>query len=237
MIFPNIEIEPTLQVADKTRIRAQKSYVAKGSAPILKVEIEPDLGAGFFDVTGSSQRDWFLDWQYQTAGTKTVTLRVTIDDDPTFTEATVTAQTLVLTQAEDNLFSTDQDLVQIEEEVLKYVPEGRNSFLNVHRKAQKLILDELDERGISNGDGTRIVKSQVIDIEEVRSWSMFFVLSMIYKDLSNSIGDVFDQKAEDYKKRANFHRDDAFIRLDFNKDGSITSGEAVGVRTGRLIRS
>lgn len=235
MIFPNIVVEPVLQVDDRTRLNASKSYVSKGSDAILSVEIEPDTGLGFVDVTGSTSRDWFLDWQYDTAGAKTVTTRVTIDDLAN-TQETKTAIIDVLTAAEDALFSTDSDLLQFEEEILKFVPEGRNSFLNVHRKMQSLILDELDERGVQNRDGTRITKDQIVDVKEVNSWSTFGVLHLIYMDLYNSTEDVFFQKAQDYKSKKNFHRDDAFIRLDLNRDGQTGFSEQVGVRTGNLIR-
>lgn len=231
MIFPNLETEPVVQVADKTRIDASKTFISKDEAAVTLVEIDPGNGV-FVDVTGSSSRDWFLDWEYATDGEQTIVVRVTTDATPVTKSDTIS----VISEADDNLFSTDQDLVTHEEEILKYVPKGRNSFLNVHRKMQAIILDEIDERGVQNSDGTRLTKAQVVDVREVNQWSTFGVLYMIMQDLSNSVDDKFQAKAMDYKKRMEFHKNEAFLRLDFNQDGEITKGEQIGVRTGRLLR-
>lgn len=232
MIFPNLEVESVLQVNDKTRISASKSYVSKDESAITLVEIDPGDGT-FRDVTGSNSKDWFLDWEYSTDGTKTVLARITTDGAP----VTKSYQIQVLSVANDNLFSGDGDLTALESDILNYVSKGRSSFLNVHRKAQSIILSEIDERGITNTDGTKILKSQIVDIEDFKKWSTYLTMWLIQQDLSNSVDDKFDQKAKFYKQRMDFHRERSFLRIDFNKDGSVSAGEKVSVRTARMIRA
>lgn len=232
MIFPNLEVESILQVNDKTRINATKSYVSKDETAITLVEIDPGDGT-FRTVTGSGSKDWFLDWEYSTDGEKTVLARVTTDGSPVTKSAIIN----VVSVLEDNLFSNDGNLTALESDILNYIPKGKSSFLNVHRKAQSIILSEIDERGITNTDGSRILKSQIVDIEDFKKWSAYLTMWLIQQDLSNSVDDKFDQKAKFYKQRMDFHRERSFLRIDFNKDGNVSAGEKVSVRTARMIRA
>ena len=56
-IFPNAELEEVVQVDDKTRLDARKSFVSKDEADVTLIEVEPEAGSGFIDVTGSSFKD------------------------------------------------------------------------------------------------------------------------------------------------------------------------------------
>ena len=111
MIFPKIECDLVVQVNDKFRINASKSYVPKGGLAIVKVEIEPEAGAGYIDVTGASpinSKNWFLDWEYATDGSKVVSLKVTTNlVGPV--EQIVTLTVNCLLAAEDKLLSSDSD--------------------------------------------------------------------------------------------------------------------------------
>ena len=233
-IFPNLSIESTLQVDDKTRIDATKSYVSKDEADITLVEIDPGDGT-FRDVTGNSSKDWYLDWEYSTDGGSpySVQVRITTDGLPVTKTETIT----VLTAADDHLFSNDNDLIGLESDILRYLPKGKNSFLFVHRKAQSIILSELDERGTTNYDGSRITKDQITEVDDFNKWSSYMAMWLIMQDLSNSVDDKFDQKSKFYKQRMDFHRERSFLRIDFNSDGTTTLGEFEGVRTVRMNRS
>ena len=233
-IFGNLKLENIVQVGDKTRLNAVDSFVSKDEAAITLIEVEPFSGLGFVDITAANSRDWFLDWQYEAAqaGTVTVSLRITTDGAP----VTSTFDLTVLTAAEDNLYSADSDLTASESDILRFLPEGRNSFLNVHRDAQSIILAELDESGITNRDGSRLTKDQIVDVEEVNKWSRYLVLWLIMSDNSNAVDDIFNQKAMMYKDRANFHKERAFIRLDLNKDGDATPGEYQPIRSPYMDR-
>ena len=233
-IFPNIEVEGVLQVNDKTRLNATKSFVSKDEAAITLVEIEPEAGSGFLDVTGTSFRDYYLDWSFSgTTRTVTVSVRVTTDGVP----VTTTADIEILSAADDKLFSVDSDITPFESDVLKYVEQGRNSFLNKHRAVQESILDLLNDEGITNTDGTRITKDAIVDVDEVKSWSKYWTLGLIFDDFQNSEGDKFLAKANKYLKRAARSRDKAFLRLDLDGSGTVTDNEFIDTQTKDLVRS
>jgi hypothetical protein len=217
MIFPHLDFEKIVQVNDKTRLDATKTFLSPNSNPIQVLEIRPEDSEIFYNVTTAK----YLDWSYATDGEKTVTLRITTGVDIMTLDAPVDFQyeLTVLSEENDNLFSNDNDLIQYEDDILKYVRKGRNTFLDKHRAAQSFILSELDRRRIVNRDGTRITKDQIKNIEEVREWSRFYTLYIIFKSLSNAVDDVFSQAF--YLKRAQEAQNFAIIRLDLNKDGSI----------------
>ena len=156
MIFPTLEIEQTVQMDDRTRLDATTSYITPGENAITLVEIEPEAGSGFIDVTSSR----YLDWQYSTDGSKSVTVRITTDGAPVTFSKTLP----VLSVADDKLFSSDSELLPYEPNLLEWVREGRNSFLDVHRAAQDRILSWLDENRIWDEQGNRLTKEDITDL-------------------------------------------------------------------------
>jgi len=212
MIFPTLELEQTVQTDDKTRLSAEKSYVTPDEASITLIEIEPEAGNGFLDVTS----DRYLDWQYSTDGDKSVTVRITTDGSPVTFSKTLP----VLSAADDRLFSTDSELLPYEPNLLDWVREGRNSFLDVHRAAQDRILSWLDENRIWDNEGNRLTKEDITDLEEVNDWSKFMTLRLIFEGLSNAVDDIFNDKALRYMDMETKARNRAAFRLDRDNDGS-----------------
>lgn len=246
-IFPRLECEDVVQVGDKTRISASKSFVSKGTDAITKVEIEPESGAGFIEVTGTSSDDWFLDWVYDSEGAKTITVRVTSGEDvetdpgpPPVIDPAPTQDIAkgidVVSEEDDRLFSSDAELISLEPDILKWTPAGRSSFLNIHRQAQKDILAWLDEQGYRANDGSRLNKASIVDLEEVRSWAVAHTLKLIFYGISNQVDDVFMKKAAYYDSLAINHRNRAAIRLDLDGDGEIGPSEGINIKTLGLIR-
>lgn len=218
MIFPKLSMEPVLQVNDKTRIKANLSFVSADETAITNVEIEPDAGAGYISVFNSGNTDkWYLDWSYSTNGDKTVSVRVTNDGGSDIATGTIS----VLSEAEDYLFSKDEDLLQHEQNILEYVPKGRNSWLDKHRAAQDIILAYLDEQRIWRRDGSRYEKADVIDILEVNEWSKYLTLKLIFRSLQVSVDDIFALKALEYEELEKSARSRGALRLDHNQDGEI----------------
>lgn len=211
MIFPNLEIEGTVQVSDRTRLDATKSFITPDEAAISLVRIRPSASDSYIDVTSNK----YLDWEYPTDGTTVVTIEVTTDGAPVTKDESIT----VLTSADDYLWSSDSDLVAHEDDILKYVRKGRNSYLDKHRMAQERILAYFDERRIWDNEGNRLTKASVTDSQEVKEWSKFEVLSMIYSSLSNAVDDVFMDKALKYKELRNQARNRAALRFDADNDG------------------
>lgn len=230
-IFPNLELEDTVQVDDKTRLSAVKSFVSRGHAAITNVEIEPEASAGYITVFNADSKLWYLDWQYATAGTKVVSCRVTASSN-----TTVTKSIIAVTAATDKLWSADTDLTAYETDILKWVNPGRNSFLNVHRKAQRLILDSFDEQRIWDEDGDRLTKDSIIETEDLKKMSTLLTLSLIFESISNKPEDVFDVKAKFYYSLYLSARERGRIRFDFDNDATQETTENVDNRSTMIFR-
>lgn len=252
MIFPVLETEKVVQIGDMTRLSAVKSFVSKDEDDVTKVEICPETQEDpedneWIEVTGSSFKDWYLDWKYSGASRAiSAAVRVTttpaieaVEDDPETEEIdeTVEAQDAVsttlsqslslLTAEDDHLFSGDQDLIAFEPDILKWVSEGRSSFLNVHRAAQGRILETLDESGVVDKEGNKLTKDAMVDLTEVTPWSRDLTLSLIFQGLSNAVDDVFSEKSKYYAGEALKRKARAVLRLDVDGDGEINKGEGV----------
>lgn len=232
MLFPKLILESTLQVGDKTRLNARQSYVSKDEAALTVVEIEPEAGAGFIDVFDASSKNWFLDYEYATDGAKVVTVRVDNGSTPVTSSFTIN----VLTEADDHLFSTDEDLVRLESDIMKYLPDGKSSYKNIHREAQLQILQYLYKIGIVDISGNKLTKNAIVDIEEVRFWSKYVTHRIIFEDLSTSSGDFFQAKSERFGKEENEWRHASKVALDLNGDGTVDSTEGVDITWRRLNR-
>jgi hypothetical protein len=237
MIFPVLETEDVVQINDMTRLSAVKSFISKDEAAISLVEIQPEAAGSWIDVTGASPADWYLDWVYTGASrTVTVTVRITTTGSPTTLAKTFSIKTV----ADDNLFSSDQDLVGFEPDILKWVPPGRASFLNIHRTAKAKILESLDESGVVDSAGAKLTDAAVVDASEVKAWSRDLALHLIFKGLINAVDDVFTIKSKYYEAEAAKRKQRAIIRLDLDGDGNIDqdegSAEGVSFQTMELIR-
>lgn len=223
-IFPDLKVEPVVQVNDLTRLDARSVTKSIDEAAITLVEIEPESGAGFIDVSSSGtlpSSSWYLDWAYSTNGSKTASVRVTTSGAPVSLSKTIN----VLTEAEDSLFSSDSDLIIHEPDILNWVREGRRSFLDYHRRSQELILDYLRINGYRTIDGSKITKAELLDKNEFKEWSVFLTLKLIMESRSNQSDDIFLQKARFYESKVVEARASVFISYDFDKDGSIGDNE------------
>lgn len=231
-IFPHIETEDIIQVDDKIRISAIKSFVTVDEAAITLVELEPHTGDGFIDITNADPDLLYLDWAYANEGTKTISLRVTTDGSP----VTITKDITCISEADDKLFSTDRDIVMHEVSILKYVPRGKNSYKYVHRLCQNEILEQLYKDGYVSVDNTKLTKDNVIRTDELKQWSKYMALRMIFRDLSNATDDVYDKKAKMYEDYEHTFRTKAILKLDFNNDGEQGEYESANITSRRLSR-
>lgn len=232
-IFPLIETDGIVQTNDRLRIKGSSTFISKDEAAITLVEIEPEAGNGYIDVTGSSSDDWYLDWAYSgTSRTVTVGLRVTTDGAPVVSTVDVD----VVTAADDKLFSDDKGLLRLESDIMDFLPKDRSSFIFMHRKARDLILDWFNEMGYRNLDGTKITADEVLDVDEVRRWAEYQTLSLIFQDASNIVDDKHDVKSKHYDSRAVDAKRRAVVHLDLNKDGDVDINEGVNISSVDLVR-
>lgn len=219
-----------VQIDEKFRIDATKTFLHPGDANIQSITIQPEASGDTYTVTS----DKYLDYAYDSAGTKVIT--VTLNHTGTAGSVTKTDTIEVVTEASENLFSVDADVISHEPDILNYLPDYKADYRYVHRLAQDRILTTLDERGITDTDGNRLTADAVVDIEECNDWSKFLVLQYIFESLSNAIDDIFHEKALRYREMVNQASNRAFLRLDYDGDGTVASSERGSAVTGRIYR-
>ena len=216
-IFPSIEHESTVQVNDRTRISALKSFVSPDSE-ISKVEIKPIASGEFVDVTDVD--GWYLDWVYSAAETVTISVKVTSGLSPSEVTLVQTSTISVVSSATDALLSADQDLKVHESEIFDLLKAGRSSFKDVHRRARKLIIDQISEENRKNGTGNTIAITDIFDVTALKDWATFLALRLIMFDNSVSIEDRFERKADYYKAYENQAKFLSLSSVEFDEDQS-----------------
>lgn len=134
----------------------------------------------------------------------------------------------------DALYSSDKDIMSYDTEIMKYAPKGRASFIDVHRTAQSNILDWLDQNGYRDNSAKRYRKFDILDKEEVKNWSKFMVLKMIYFRLHNQVDDVYKKKSDYFEKLEISARSRFTLSLDKDKDGEKDVFEEENTWNGRI---
>lgn len=247
-IFINVSNDATVQVGDKVRFDLTKSFVPRPfitSVDVTKIEVSPINDGAFTTIHDSSipalklaVKDWYFDWVYLTQDdvafdhVQEIAFRFTASDAST---ATKVVQFKLLTANQDGLFSTDGDLIAHEPDILKWLPDGRSSWTYVHRRAQQRILSYLFEKGYKNEDGTPFDKDQIIEKYDVKEWSTFMALKIIFGSCINSKDDVFVQKAQFYENLEGKASNTA-IRVDLNQDGEQDEWESISTTGPLLVR-
>lgn len=214
MIFANPTFETIIQVDDLTRLSFDLHSPNNDLENIDQVFIKPDTLAIEYDAV-SKRNNYYIDWAYNIEGVKTIELKVIMIDT---TEHIFNGELTVLNKEEDNLFSSDQDLIQVESDILRYLPSGKSTFNYLHREAQKRIMAFLDEQRIWKIDGSRYLISDVSDIEEFKQWSRYLVLHILYRNLVVVPDDVFDDRAKYYADLMASARKRAAIRIGRDDD-------------------
>ena len=230
MIFPQLRIEPLVQVGDKTRLDASASFVSPDQDEITKIEIRPSVSGNFIDVTTRL----YLDWIYQVAGDYIVRVRITTGTGLSEETAELDKEITVITAETDRLFSADADLLAHEGDLYRWLREGRSSYIDVHRLAQELILEDLAKRNLTTYMGNRITKDVIWDLKEVREWSKFLTLSLIFKSTANEVNDFFFTKSKDYADLATRAADRATIRI--GNPSNAKPDTMPDLKSGRLVR-
>lgn len=141
----------------------------------------------------------------------------------------------VYTKEGDALFSEDSDLTSEEPDIMKWLPNGRGSYKDLHRKAQKLILDWCDRQGYRDEQQRKITKWAFVDHSDVRMWSYYMVLRLFFMGAQNDVDDVFKKKAAYYEKLEIASRDRAVLSLDLDGDNKADTPSGPDIRSGRLF--
>lgn len=146
---------------------------------------------------------------------------------PGETQDTESSYVKVYSVLGDKLFCSDADLAQFEPDIRRWVAPGRNSFLNVHRQAQKHILEWLDRQGYQTILQVKFKKNDLIDIEEFKEWARFCALRIIYEGIKNANDDVWSQKKAANESREVAARARAILRIDTDDSGDLYPDEGL----------
>lgn len=230
MLFPVLTLEGLVQERDKTRLDASQSYAVGES--ITQIEIKPTTADAYYDVTDLM----YLDWQF----TMTDPVNIPVEEFDVEVRLNGTESFIktisIISEAKDNLFSTDDQLVRHEIGIMKFIPAGRATFKDAHRRAQTLILAWLNKESYIDDLGDPITVARLKSLEDVAEWSAMTTLRLIMESNANATDDVFSEKAKRYAKLEHFYKDRAIIRLDLNQDGVAGDFEQLDVRTCRVVR-
>jgi hypothetical protein len=135
-----------------------------------------------------------------------------------------------------NLFSNDQDLAGKRSDILNYVEKGRNSFIKWHFRAQEEIIEEFREDGRIDIYRDPIDLDALLVPDDLKKYSTFKVMRMIFEDLSNAEDDIFERISKDFSAKEMRANRQLFVRADLDQDGTARKGEGMNIRTGRIIR-
>lgn len=161
--------------------------------------------------------------------------KVTLTVASTSESASIDQYIEVYTAEGDALFSEDSDLVAHENDIMKWLPQGRGSYMDLHRRAQRLILDWVDRQGYRDDEQKRITKFAFVQNTDVRVWSTYVVLKLFFMGVQNQTDDVFKKKAAYYEKLEIEARDRAVLNLDLDNDGKEDTIDGPDIRSGRLF--
>ncbi len=147
--------------------------------------------------------------------TKKITLTIENDDG----SKTITREIEVVSELADNLFSTDDRMRKHESDVMRYLPEGRATFKDIHRRAQTLILAWLDTNGFIDNRGYKLTLARFTDVEEMTEWATMMALRILFESNKTAKDDIFSIKTKKYEGLEDFYRARATIKVDLNRDG------------------
>ena len=230
MIFPCIEADTCLSLNEKFRIDVSNSYATADEGMFTSIQIEPDTGVGFFDAIDGD----YLDWQYETDGTKIVSVTFTTENGTPKTETYE-----IEVKAEECLLSDDECLKAFEPTLYKLLPCERCNFMFIHRKVVDCILNELSCRGIyKKATGGISVKNPIdgcklelltcedlVGSEQVKRIATFWALEMIYGGNYNSTDDLYYTKFKYYRAERTKAMSAGNLLIDRDGDGELERGE------------
>ena len=174
-----------------------------------------------------------LDWIFTSSGDKTIQLKLTITGDVSEI-TTKTVKVLNLTDAK--LFSNDSDLYALEPEIDRFLPERWTSWNMIHLKAQRFILDWLDEKGFAKDNGAKYQVSDLLNIQEVKQFATCKALEIIFEGNSNVVGDIFSVKREKYRLMALEKASRSQLTLDKNIKEGDEPLDRTNMRVATLVR-
>ena len=216
-----------VQTGEKFRIDLTRSYVHVSEHNIHEMDITVD------GVTYDILNTKYFDYDFSTTGNKTLSVNVTTSGQGH--PASAKDFTIeVVSQAEEKLFNSDEDILSYEPGMYPYLPDGKADFKWLARIAQTAILAKLDEMGIHDSNGGKLTIDDVTDITEFHRWSTFMSLRILMEGLSNQVGDIWHEKYLRYSEMEEDAKNRAIIRMDLDNDG--TADDKIRNMSGGIFR-
>lgn len=137
------------------------------------------------------------------------------------------------------VYSDDQDLIMEAPEVASYYPASTSSFILRHQAARDDIVQDIRNSGkykVSYADGLfrNVDVWDLLDIDEIRVWSKYLVLSKIFENLSTVKDDVYWARSEGYKAKAGTASKLYYLTLDGDDDGVTDIEERLATTFGSI---
>lgn len=196
-------IAVSFTVDDRNRVKFVPSLPLKFLPNSTSADILPHIGFTKEDTLQGAPIEYGL-------------RKITVTVASTSESATSETYMKVYTEEGDALFAEDADLVGFEGDIMKWLPQGRGSYKDVHRKAQRLILDWSDRQGYRDDNGEKLTKFAFVDNTDVRMWSTYLALKLFFLNANNDVDDVFKKKASYYEKLEVEARNRAVLNLDLD---------------------
>ena len=224
-VFACILTDHCVAVNDMLRIWVDRISLTPNESPINMVEIDPDGSGTFYDV----MNDLIIDWQYDTSGTYTIELRVTLDDGSikTFLET-------IEVKEDECFFSDDDCLRKLEPRILECLECYRCSFKYVHRQIVECLMECLREEGLLSNGCEPIDVLNLKNSTNLKKVATYWALENIYMEASKLPDDFYERRAKYYSglRKSAFNKSKLYY--DKDGDGVIEPGEYVA-RSNRII--
>lgn len=188
------------------------------------------------DETLAGTRSGFTKWKKPTDWTKTA-----VDGNDLFwIKFYFSKDFTAKIRAINILFSNDNDLRGELQSLDKYLAQGQKSFAPSHQSVRNDIVQTLRNKGkIKYGEGCscleKITKWDLLDIDEVKTASKYFVLEKIFWQASSAPNDKFSERQKQSKGMAEKAFDLLYLSLDENNSGK-ENGQMNRTQTIEVIR-
>ena len=135
----------------------------------------------------------------------------------------------------NKVFSKDDDLIEEYPSIIKFLPEGKESFIAFHQSARKDIVQAFRNKGRLNS--RLLTQYDILESEEVRAASKYLTLSKIFSWLSDARDDNWAKKAEEFYQDYSNFINLAVVTIDENNDGKVSSEEKKNVQFVQVVRA
>ena len=219
--------------------------VSTANASAIALDLEYYNGTTWTDIVGDVDdtlgfsRSGFIQWNVNQTDWATVTVNSITDKYGIRFRPASNFDAGAAIYGVNIVYSDDQDLLMEAPEVANYLPASTSSFILRHQAARDDIVQDIRNSGkykinYSDGQNKNIDVWDFLDIDEIRVWSKYLVLSKIFENLSTVKDDVYWARAEGFKNKALTAAKLYYLTLDIDDDGITDVEERLGTSFGSI---